>query len=179
MSAKLREYRAKRNFSKTTEPAGSKARPSDKPLYVIQLHDATALHYDVRLEVDGVLKSWAVPKGPPGEPGERHLAIPTEDHPLEYAHFEGQIPEGEYGAGKVEIWDSGTYRNLRAEIEGEEPVSMPDSLAEGKVEVFLEGKTLHGGYALIRMDGDEEERWIMLRLKGRDPKWDIEPEYER
>jgi len=179
MTKGLNEYRAKRDFGKTTEPAGGEARPSDRPIYVIQLHDATTLHYDFRLEVNGVLKSWAVPKGPPIKPGERHLAIPTEDHPLEYAHFEGEIPEGEYGAGRVEIWDSGVYRNLRAEIEGEKPVSMQDSLAEGKVEVFLEGKTLNGGYVLICLDRAGDERWLMLRLKDRDPGTGIEPEHER
>src|SRR5438093_1831872 len=116
----LGEYRRKRRFERTPEPKpGTRARRSRSgrtdPMLVIQKHDATALHYDVRLEADGVLKSWAVPKGPSTDPRDKRLAMPTEDHPLDYADFEGVIPEGEYGAGPVIVWDAGTYRNLTAQ----------------------------------------------------------------
>ena len=136
---------------------------ADRPLFVIQKHDASTLHYDFRLEVDGVLKSWAVPKGPSTNPRERRLAVPTEDHPMEYADFEGVIPEGEYGGGTVLLWDRGTYRNLRAE--GDKPVSMSEALAEGRVAVWLEGKKLRGGYALIRTGKSDDARWLLIKMK--------------
>ena len=106
-----------------------------------------------------------VPKGPPERPGERRLAVPTEDHPMAYANFAGRIPKGQYGAGKVEIWDRGTYRNLRDG--GEESLSMAEALDEGKVEVYLQGDKLNGPYALIRVatGEDEEPRWLMLKMK--------------
>jgi DNA ligase D-like protein (predicted 3'-phosphoesterase) len=160
----LREYRRKRSFERTAELSRSEPKTSKQPIFVVQRHEASALHYDFRLEVDGVLKSWAIPKGPPGETGARRLAVPTEDHPLEYASFAGTIPKGQYGAGKVEIWDHGTYRNLRESAD--ETFSMEDALEEGKVEVFLEGHKLHGRYALIRMADDEEASWLMLKMNG-------------
>ena len=165
MPSKLDEYRRKRDFDQTSEPADGGRPSSGDPIYVIQRHDASTLHYDVRLEVDGVLKSWAVPKGPPERPGERRLAVPTEDHPMAYANFAGRIPKGQYGAGKVEIWDRGTYRNLRDG--GEESLSMAEALDEGKVEVYLQGDKLNGPYALIRVatGEDEEPRWLMLKMK--------------
>ena len=170
MAEKLSEYRRKRDFQRTTEPSDGGRPNAAQPIYVIQRHDASTLHYDVRLEIDGVLVSWAVPKGPLEQPGQRHLAVPTEDHPLSYADFAGRIPKGEYGAGTVEIWDRGTYRNLRAEIEGEEPVSMADTLAEGKIEVYLQGQKLDGRYAFIRManSDDDEPQWLMLKMKDDD-----------
>jgi DNA ligase D-like protein (predicted 3'-phosphoesterase) len=134
------------------------------PLFVIQKHAARTLHYDLRLEVDGVLKSWAVPKGPSTNPRERRLAVPTEDHPLDYAEFEGTIPEGEYGAGTVLVWDTGTYRNLRAEKE-EDGASMEEAIEEGRVEVWLEGKKLAGGYALIRTGRGVENRWLLIKMR--------------
>jgi len=166
MSDKLDEYRRKRNFNQTSEPAGDGRPSAGKPIFVIQRHDASTLHYDVRLEVDGVLKSWAVPKGPPERPGERRLAVPTEDHPMAYADFAGRIPKGQYGAGKVETWDRGTYRNLR--WGGDESLSMAEAMEEGKVEVYLRGDKLDGAYALIRVatDEDEESRWLMLKMKA-------------
>ena len=160
---KLKEYREKRDFRRTSEPSGEQARPSGKPIFVIQKHDASNLHYDFRLEVDGVLKSWAVPKGPSTDPSVKRLALPTEDHPLDYADFEGTIPEGEYGAGTVMVWDTGQYRNLRKEKEGD-GASMEEALEEGKAELWLEGKKLKGGYALIRTEDGADARWLLIKM---------------
>ncbi|MBS3794174.1 MAG: DNA ligase [Candidatus Thorarchaeota archaeon] len=164
----LAEYRSKRDFSKTPEPEGGTVRSSDKPIFVIQKHDASNLHYDFRLEVEGVLKSWAVPKGPSTDPSTKRLAIPTEDHALEYADFEGNIPEGEYGAGTVMVWDHGTYRNLRAEKEDAEArMTMTQSLEDGKVEIWLEGKKLEGGYVLIRTGSGKGARWLLIKMRDK------------
>jgi DNA ligase D-like protein (predicted 3'-phosphoesterase) len=131
---------------------------------VIQKHDATNLHYDFRLEVDGVLKSWAVPKGPSTDPRVKRLAIPTEDHPLEYADFEGAIPEDEYGGGTVLVWDKGPYRNLKKDDDGNE-VPMAESVDKGHLTVWLEGKKLTGGYALIRTGRGDDRRWLLVKMK--------------
>ncbi len=167
MADSLREYHAKRDFAQTAEPSGDDTprRRGDEPIFVIQRHDASTLHYDFRLESDGVLVSWAVPKGLPQKTGTRRLAVRTEDHPLAYATFEGRIPKGQYGAGQVEIWDKGTYRNLRADKEEAERASMPEAIAEGKIEVYLDGSQISGPYAIIRTDSDEGN-WIILRMKG-------------
>lgn len=160
---RLKKYREKRDFRRTAEPSGGKRQPSDEPIFVIQKHDASNLHYDFRLEVDGVLKSWAVPKGPSTDPSVKRLALPTEDHPLDYADFEGVIPEGEYGAGTVLVWDTGPYRNLRAEKE-QDALSMEEALDDGKLEVWLEGEKLQGGYALIRTGSGNEARWLLIKM---------------
>ncbi len=139
MGENLKEYSDRRDFGRTPEPDNKESHSSDRPIFVIQKHDASTLHYDFRLEIDGVLKSWAVPKGPSTDPREKRLAMPTEDHPLDYADFEGVIPEGEYGAGTVLVWDKGPYRNLRAEKEGD-GATMTEALQEGKLEVWLEGE---------------------------------------
>jgi DNA ligase D-like protein (predicted 3'-phosphoesterase) len=162
-NSKLNAYKDKRDFRHTQEPQGGGSASTQEPLFVIQEHDASNLHYDFRLEIEGVLKSWAVPKGPSTDPGVKRLALPTEDHPLEYADFEGVIPEGQYGAGTVLVWDTGPYRNLRAEKE-EDGYSMPQSLVDGKIEIWLEGKKLQGGYALIRTGGSDEERWLLIKM---------------
>lgn len=164
MSESLTEYRRKRDFGKIAEPSGGQPAASDQPIFVVQRHAASTLHFDFRLRVGEVLKSWAVPKGPPEAAGDRRLAVPTEDHPLEYATFAGRIPKGSYGAGTVEIWDSGTYRNLR-EMDEDGPVSMSAALAEGKVEFRLDGRKLTGNYALIRTAGEDEERWLWIKMK--------------
>ena len=160
---KLKQYRQKRDFRRTSEPAGGDRAEAEQPRFVIHKHEASNLHYDFRLEVAGVLKSWAVPKGPSTDPREKRLALPTEDHPLEYADFEGVIPEDEYGAGTVMIWDTGPYRNLRAEKE-EDGLSMTEALAEGKLEVWLGGEKLSGGYALIRTGQGDEARWLLIKM---------------
>ncbi|XUX01048.1 MAG: DNA polymerase ligase N-terminal domain-containing protein [Dehalogenimonas sp.] len=155
---KLKEYKAKRNFRKTTEPPAVVAPPSTKPMFVIQKHDASHLHYDLRLEIDGVLKSWAVPKGPSLDPQAKHLAVPTEEHPMAYGGFEGTIPEGEYGAGTVMVWDTGTYRNIKADKP--EPETMSEAYDKGRIEVFLEGKKLKGLFALIKT----ARGWLFFKM---------------
>jgi DNA ligase D-like protein (predicted 3'-phosphoesterase) len=160
----LKDYAKKRDFHKTPEPSTKSGKGSEKPFFVIQKHDASTLHYDFRLLVDGVLKSWAIPKGPSTDPREKRLAVPTEDHPVEYADFEGVIPEGEYGAGTVMVWDTGPYRNLREEKEGD-GLSMSDSVKEGRIKVWLDGKKLKGGYALIRTGGPNDGRWLLIKKK--------------
>lgn len=154
----LEEYRRKRDFSRTTEPSGEGNESGEEPGFVVQKHDASNLHYDVRLEINGVLVSWAVPKGPSLNPKVKRLAMPTEDHPLEYADFEGVIPEGEYGAGTVMVWDRGTYENLRDDM------SMGEALSDGKVEVRLWGEKLEGGWAFIRTGSGDNARWLLIKM---------------
>jgi len=165
---KLAEYKKKRDFSKTSEP-GDAAVTFDwaegRPIFVIQKHDASNLHYDFRVEVDGVLRSWAVPKGPSTDPSVKRLAVPTEDHPLGYADFEGVIPEGEYGGGVVMVWDRGTYRNLKEKGEdGAEPPSVAQQIEDGHVTLWLEGEKISGGYALIRTGSGEDTRWLLIKM---------------
>jgi DNA ligase D-like protein (predicted 3'-phosphoesterase) len=168
---KLEGYRKKRDFGKTPEPGEGGgvdfAWADERPIFVIQKHDASTMHYDFRIEVDGVLKSWAVPKGPSTDPRERRLAVPTEDHPLEYAEFEGVIPEDEYGGGTVLLWDRGSYRNLKEPREGdEEPVPVARQIEDGHVTIWLRGQKLSGGYALIRTGkGDDDSRWLLIKMK--------------
>lgn len=162
-------YDKKRDFSRTREPRGDGRKRSSRkrPEFVIQKHDASQLHYDFRIEVDGVLKSWAVPKGPSTDPREKRLAIPTEDHPLDYADFEGVIPEDHYGGGTVLIWDRGRYDNI-TEKDGE-TVAMAEAVENGHVLIRLHGEKLSGGYALQRTGsgkGDQaESRWLLVKMK--------------
>jgi len=158
----LRNYKEKRDFEKTPEPFTSEKISPDKPKFVIQKHNARRLHYDFRLEVNGVLKSWAIPKGPSTDPGQKRLAIPTEDHPLDYIDFEGIIPPGNYGAGTVIVWDTGTYRNLKEKNDLEVP--MDESIADGHVEFWLEGEKLKGGYALIHTGSAGRKFWLFLKM---------------
>lgn len=164
---KLSDYRHKRDFRSTREPKGGASRGGNgrqrQPRFVIQRHDASSLHFDFRLEVDGVLKSWAVPKGPSPDPREKRLATPTEDHPMEYAEYEGVIPEGEYGAGSVIVWDTGTYENL-SERKGEE-LSMDEALEDGHVKVLLHGEKLNGAYALTRFREERgRDQWLLVKV---------------
>ena len=156
----LKTYRSRRDFKKSPEPFGRETARTSGYSFVVQEHAARRLHYDFRLEVDGVLKSWSIPKGPSLDPRQKRLAVPTEDHPLEYAKFEGIIPEG-YGAGTVSVWDRGTYRSLRNR--NGKSVSMRQALREGKLEFVLEGTKLHGAFALVRtgMDGN----WLLIKKK--------------
>ena len=146
----LEKYKKKRHFSRTPEP-GPDVKETGKERFVVQEHRATRLHWDFRLELDGVLKSWAVPKGPPVEPGTRRLAVQVEDHPVDYITFEGSIPKGSYGAGSVKIWDKGTFK-LKTRT---------DNLYE----FWLEGKRLKGKYALVRF---KDKNWLIFKTKTND-----------
>lgn len=150
----LKEYKKKRDFSKTQEPSESQAKSKGAGLtYVIQRHQASHLHYDLRLEGEGVLKSWAIPKSPPEKTGVRRLAVQTEDHPLGYEDFEGVIPEGEYGAGTVKTWDRGVYSILESDA--------------AKRVVEIKGKKLKGKFALIKLKpkNPDDKNWLFFKLK--------------
>jgi bifunctional non-homologous end joining protein LigD len=163
--AGLETYRAKRNFDVTAEPRGRVARAKAKSLsFVIQRHAATRLHFDFRLELDGVLKSWAVTKVPSLDPATKRLAVEVEDHPLEYGGFEGTIPEGQYGGGTVQLWDRGTWTP-----QSDDPHR---DLAKGQLKFILNGKRLHGGWALIRLRDDPAKlgkkarhNWLLIKEK--------------
>jgi len=146
----LEGYRKKRRLSQTPEPE-AEIRKTDRQRFVVQEHRATRLHWDFRLELDGVLKSWAVPKGPPTDPGLRRLAVQVEDHPVDYITFEGTIPKGEYGAGTVKIWDKGTFK-LKTRT-------------ENMYEFWLKGKRLKGKYALVRF---KDKNWLIFKTKTED-----------
>jgi DNA ligase D-like protein (predicted 3'-phosphoesterase) len=162
-SGKLGPYRGKRDFRQTGEPAQDDAvSRGERPRFVIQKHDASNLHYDLRLEIDGVLVSWAVPKGLSTDPRTRRLAIRTEDHPLSYIDFEGVIPRGEYGAGTVLVWDAGAFRNLRAD-KADDGAGLGASLDEGLLEVWLEGDKLSGGYVIKRIAGEDASKWLVIK----------------
>src|SRR5438132_5181675 len=162
----LSDYKRKRDFGLTSEPKGSKPRPKTvrgASRFVIQKHAARRLHYDFRLEMEGVLKSWAVPKGLPWKQGEKYLAVEVEDHPIDYADFEGIIPAGQYGGGTVMVWDRGNYY-----VHGEQPLK---ALREGKLHLVLEGQKAKGEWTLIRIRGrdGEKNQWLILK-SGADAK---------
>ncbi|MEV0224901.1 DNA polymerase ligase N-terminal domain-containing protein [Streptomyces sp. NPDC050704] len=165
----LRTYRGRRDFDRTEEPHGRDGSSGDGPRFVVQIHDASTTHFDFRLQVDDVLKSWSVPKGPSADPRDKRLAVPTEDHPLEYEEFEGVIPEGEYGGGTVIVWDHGTYRPLSHDRRGR-PVPFGESLEHGHARFWLDGAKLRGGYALTRFRGGEgtgdgeDEAWLLVKI---------------
>lgn len=165
----LDKYRAKRSFDRTPEPSGESSgsesrsgREGGEPRFVVQKHDARRLHYDFRLEADGVLVSWAVPKGPSYDPKTKRLAVHVEDHPLDYEDFEGVIPEAQYGAGTVIVWDRGTYCNL-TEKQGK-PVSVAEAVRSGHLSIWLEGTKLSGGWSLNRTRGyGEGDNWLLIK----------------
>jgi len=157
----LKEYKQRRNLKKSPEPKGKVSKSKKKakvPIFVIQKHDASHEHYDLRIEIDGVLKSWAVPKGPSFDPKIKRLAVPTDDHPMEYADFEGVIPKGNYGAGTVMVWDMGTYENLKLD-------SMDDCYNHGRIEILLKGKKLKGTFALVRTLLHNSKDWLLIKLR--------------
>ena len=172
----LEAYRKKRNFDHTPEPPGDVRRAARRrtPIFVVQKHDASRLHYDFRLEINGVLTSWAVPKGPSMNPADKRLAVMTEDHPLEYADFEGVIPKGQYGAGTVMVWDKGWY-----DPAGDVPVDR--QLARGKIDVVLHGRKLREGFTIIRTTNRSSGRsqtrnWLLVKHRDEyaDSSWNIE-----
>lgn len=165
MVDKLKKYKEKRDFKETPEPFISE-KTSKKPRFVIQKHKSSRLHYDFRMEVNGVLKSWAIPKGPSTDYNQKRLAIPTEDHPMDYIDFEGTIPPGNYGAGTVIVWDTGTYRNLKEE-DGKE-IPMEKTIEDGHMEFHLEGEKLKGAYALIHTGRAGRKFWLFFKMKDSD-----------
>jgi DNA ligase D-like protein (predicted polymerase)/DNA ligase D-like protein (predicted 3'-phosphoesterase) len=163
----LKEYRNKRKFQKTPEPAGKLSKRKGALQFVVQKHDATRTHYDFRIELDGVLKSWAVPRGPSMSPLDQRLAVKVEDHPLEYGGFEGVIPKGNYGAGVVMIWDKGNYveRTSKARKDSEE--ALRKGLAAGKITIVLDGQKLKGEFALVRLKGKDPKAWLLIKKRDR------------
>jgi bifunctional non-homologous end joining protein LigD len=153
----LKEYQQKRRFNKTPEPEPRKKRSASGHLFVVQKHSASNLHYDFRIESEGVLKSWAVPKGPSLNPADKRLAMAVEDHPLEYAFFEGIIPKGEYGGGTVMVWDHGTYRTENAE-------TVSAALKKGELKFRLDGTKLKGSWVLVRM---RDRNWLLFKHRDR------------
>ena len=168
--AGLETYRTKRNFNLTAEPRGRVARGKTKALrFLIQRHAATRLHYDLRLELDGVYKSWAVTKVPSLDPATKRLAVEVEDHPLEYGTFEGTIPQGQYGGGTVQLWDTGTWSP-----QGDDPKA---DLAKGQLKIVIDGKRLHGKWALIRLRDEKTKlgrmtghNWLLIKEKDEEAR---------
>jgi len=165
---KLEKYKNKRDFNKTIEPNDEEVDfewAEDGPIFIIQKHADSNLHYDFRIEVEGVLRFWAVPKSPSTDPSVKRLALPTEDHPLAYADFEGVIPEDEYGGGTVMVWDRGIYRNLKKDKEEDlDAPSLAEQLEKGHATLLLEGQKLRGGYALIRTGKGNKARWLLIKM---------------
>ncbi|UOE52495.1 DNA ligase D [Mucilaginibacter sp. SMC90] len=162
----LTEYAKKRDFKKTAEPKAGKSKDKDHLIFVVQKHDASRLHYDFRLEMDGVLKSWAVPKGPSLDPKVKHLAMMVEDHPFDYLNFEGIIPKGEYGGGTVIVWDEGTYEPIEP-IKGKKAQEkhLLKQLASGQLKIKLHGEKLNGEFAMVKTHGMGENGWLMIKHK--------------
>ena len=159
------EYRRKRRSRRSAEPRGERGRKrrkaGDEPSFVIQHHEARSDHYDLRLEIGGVLVSWAIPKGPSTNPRDKRMARRTEDHPVEYANFEGVIPKGEYGAGGVIVWDRGTYTNATTH-------EMTECLKRGHISFYLHGEKLGGGFALTRIREGRDETWLLIKRRDED-----------
>lgn len=162
-SMALTLYNKKRNFNDTPEPAGKVKSSVSKLSFVIQRHKASHLHYDFRLEMDGVLKSWAVPKGPSLNPKDKRLAMMVEDHPYDYKDFAGVIPEGNYGAGIVEIWDSGSYADLDNSDKAAAEKKLKAGLKAGNLKFKMFGKKLKGEFALVKLKGKEDNAWLLIK----------------
>jgi len=161
----LSKYNSKRNFTETTEPKGEVS-ASKEPIFVVQRHEAGRLHYDFRLELGGVLKSWAVPKGPTLYPADKRLAVLVEDHPVSYASFKGTIPAGNYGAGKVTIWDSGTFYFVDEKSNQIKEAAAKKWLKSGQLKFRLKGKKLKGEFALVQLKNDETgKNWLLIKHK--------------
>ncbi|MBA3497647.1 MAG: hypothetical protein H0T86_11130 [Gemmatimonadales bacterium] len=180
-SQRLAEYRRKRDFTRTAEPRGGPRKAARKLAYVIQKHAASHLHYDLRLELDGVMKSWAVPKGPSLDPAVKRLAMEVEDHPIDYNTFEGTIPKGEYGGGTVMVWDRGTYRY--GGVDDVDPVEgLRRGYTKGDFKFELDGKRLTGSWVLVRTRRGEPKRAQWLLIKHRDaaaePGSEVVEEYQ-
>lgn len=163
MADRLDDYRRKRDFRRTGEPRGGDRPAGDGRRYSFQHHDATTEHYDLRLEHDGVLLSWAVTKGPSTDPRERRLAVRTEDHPLDYVDFEGTIPADEYGGGAVIVWDQGTWENVTEDDDGR-PLPVDQALEQGHVSFLVDGQKLHGGFTLQRFR-PRQDQWLLIKHK--------------
>ena len=159
----LTTYNKKRNFKETAEPKG-KAEKKNLFRFVVQRHDASRLQYDFRLELGGVLKSWAVPKGPSMNPEDKRLAVMVEDHPVSYIHFEGVIPEGNYGAGTVEVWDKGAFMAVNKYLEKISEKEALKDIEKGELKIFLKGEKLEGGFVLVRLKKDEKN-WLLIKHK--------------
>lgn len=169
---KLAEYRRKRDPKRTPEPGAKAKRKSSRPRqrhprFTIQKHAARSLHYDLRLEIDGTLASWAIPRGPSLDPRDKRLAMRTEDHPLSYLEFEGVIPKGEYGGGPMIVWDRGVFENISETRRGE-PLTLTDGLDKGDLKIFLLGDKIRGAYALVRTSKPDEKReqWLLIKKHG-------------
>jgi bifunctional non-homologous end joining protein LigD len=178
---RLAEYRQKRDFTRTAEPRGGRRKAASKLAYVIQKHAASHLHFDLRLELDGVMKSWAVPKGPSLDPAVKRLAMEVEDHPIEYNKFEGTIPQGEYGGGTVMLWDRGTY-TYGGSDDVDPLAALRQGYAKGDFKIELRGKRLHGSWVLVRTRRGDPRRAQWLLIKHRDeaaePGSDVVEEYQ-
>lgn len=156
-------YKKKRNFNETSEPEGDVKESVSKLIFVVQRHKASRLHYDFRLELDGVLKSWAVPKGPSMNPKDKRLAMMVEDHPYDYKDFAGVIPEGNYGAGIVEIWDSGTYSDIENSPKKIAEKNLRAGLEKGDLKFQLFGEKLKGEFVLVKLKGKEDNSWLLIK----------------
>ncbi len=178
----LSDYKKKRKFDDTPEPGAAIKKDTGSLSFVIQRHKASRLHYDFRLEMDGVLKSWAVPKGPSLNPADKRLAMMVEDHPYDYKDFKGIIPEGNYGAGIVEIWDNGTYTALTDDKTADHKKLLKAGLKAGNLKFVLKGKKLKGEFALVKIknkDSDKDNAWLLIKHNDKfatDKKYDSEKE---
>lgn len=161
----LSRYKEKRDFKKTSEPKPKQKSGKGDLIFVVQKHNATNLHYDFRLEAGGVLKSWAVPKGPSLNPADKRLAMMVEDHPFDYKDFEGIIPKDEYGGGEVIIWDNGNYRALSTESREESEKKILEGLEKGEIKFVLNGEKLKGEFVLVKMKGRGENAWLFIKHK--------------